>query len=226
VPDVVSTVEAVPVASAAGQTVRDQAIAAHPASGYRPVAAATAAQPAAAKDSGVPVGARRPAAGRRPGVSGRIQGGHHTVALPPPLEITEVDLAALSAGLAEPLSPEETVVLAEAAAEAQQIAAAEQAAAAGAGGWTPTPAPAPVYTLSSEAAHWEPKALSDQDYEAARQAALRATDAAVAQARAAGLDESETPTGGLNALPPRVIFTEGAIDLERAMETRRRAVGG
>jgi hypothetical protein len=77
-------------------------------------------------------------------------------------------------------------------------------------GWTPPAVPPPAYTLRAPAERWEPKPLTEADYEAARAAADRLT--------AAGPEET-----GKIALPPRVIFGESAIDIDTAINTRRAA---
>jgi hypothetical protein len=84
--------------------------------------------------------------------------------------------------------------------------------------WTPVPVPPPAYTLSAEAGRWEPRALTDADFTQARMAALRATEKAEAQAKAAGVDY---PTTG--SLPSRVIFASSGLDLDQALAKRRAA---
>jgi hypothetical protein len=75
-------------------------------------------------------------------------------------------------------------------------------------GWTPPAVPAPTYTLREAADRREPKPLTEDDYEAAREAAARLT--------AAGPDQT-----GKIALPPRMIFGESTIDLDTAITKRR-----
>jgi hypothetical protein len=107
----------------------------------------------------------------------------------------------------------------------------------GAGGsqWTPNELPPPTYTLMSPSPRWEPKALTALDYARARDAAARAAERAAEEARAEGSKVSEdaavaglggSPQGGRAKLPPRVVFTDNALDLDRAIVSRRRAVGG
>jgi hypothetical protein len=69
---------------------------------------------------------------------------------------------------------------------------------------------------------WEPKALTALDYAQARQAAVRATQQAAADALAEGV---ETAVTGEVKIPGRVVFSEDAIDLDRAIAARRRAAG-
>jgi hypothetical protein len=74
--------------------------------------------------------------------------------------------------------------------------------------WTPPAVPPPAYTLREKAERWEPKPLTEADYEAAREAAARLTSA--------GPDQT-----GRIALPPRMIFGESAIDVDTAINKRR-----
>jgi hypothetical protein len=97
------------------------------------------------------------------------------------------------------------------AADAARTPAAETGEPAGADrGWLPAPVPAPAYTLREEAERWEPKPLTEADYEAARAAAARLTAA------------SPEETGRI-ALPPRVIFGESVLDVDTAITKRRAA---
>jgi SWI/SNF-related matrix-associated actin-dependent regulator 1 of chromatin subfamily A len=86
--------------------------------------------------------------------------------------------------------------------------------------WTPRGVPAPSYTLMSGAPRWEPKPLTATDFAQARRAAAQATQRAAAEARAEGL---ETAATGEIPIPGRVIFSDGALDLDRAIAARRRA---
>jgi hypothetical protein len=159
-----------------------------------------------------------PTSGRRPGVSGRIRAGREEIALPAPLTITDVELGTLPVGAAPsaPQTVEPTEVLAPVpVAEAYRAEPKREV-------WTPTDVPAPSYTLKSDAARWEPKQLTAVDYARASEAAFRATEQAAREARAAGETHPETSATGL---PTRVIFTEGALDLDRAL-AKRRAAGG
>jgi hypothetical protein len=77
-------------------------------------------------------------------------------------------------------------------------------------GWTPPQVPPPAYTLRAPAERWEPKPLTEADYEAARAAAARLT--------AAGPEET-----GRIALPPNATTGTAAIDIDTAINKRRAA---
>jgi hypothetical protein len=91
------------------------------------------------------------------------------------------------------------------------------------GAWTPAGVPPPSYTTVSGAPRWEPKPLTSADYAQARRAAARATQRAAEEARAEGV---ETAATGQIRVPGRIIFSDGALDLDRAIAARRRAAGG
>jgi hypothetical protein len=86
--------------------------------------------------------------------------------------------------------------------------------------WTPPEIPAPSYTLVSGAPRWEPKPLTASDFAQARRAAALATQRAADEARAEGVETAATRE---IPIPGRVIFSDGALDLERAIAARRRA---
>jgi hypothetical protein len=90
------------------------------------------------------------------------------------------------------------------------------------GPWTPAGVPAPSYTTMPNAPRWEPRPLTAADYAQARRAAEQATRRAAEEARAEGL---ETAATGQIKIPGRVIFSEDALDLDRAIAARRRAAG-
>jgi hypothetical protein len=72
------------------------------------------------------------------------------------------------------------------------------------------------------APRWEPRPLTAADYAEARDAASRATLRAAAEARAEGV---ETAATGPIQVPGRIIFQDGALDVDRAIAARRRAAG-
>ncbi|MCL2802553.1 MAG: hypothetical protein FWD29_01150 [Micrococcales bacterium] len=172
---------------------------------------------------------------RRPGVSGRITPGQHDFAMPAPLVITEVDLGIVTtkgndtdtevlpaaAEVAPSVAaPKATKDRAKTKAKADLPASGKKAKTAGSKSWTPTAVPPPSYTLSAPAAGWEPRALTEDDFAKASQAAMRATEQATAEALAVGVEGPVTATRGL---PARQIFADKGIDLDRALEKRRTA---
>jgi hypothetical protein len=157
------------------------------------------------------------ASARRPGISGRVQGGRAVYHLPESVQIRPVELDEAT----EPARPRR---LTPARPKAVPAAAPEQPAG------TPKPKriavpagiPAPTYTLMPGAPKWEPKALTALDYAQAREAAARATQRAAAESLAEGV---ETAATGEIKIPDRVVFAEAALDLNRAIAARRRAAG-
>lgn len=148
---------------------------------------------------------------RRPGVSGRVTGGRTVYHLPESVEIRPVEAAP------EPrrFTPSRPARVAPPAPESAPVAQPKPARAPGG-------VPAPTYTMMPGAPKWEPKALTALDYAHARDAATRATRQAAAEALAEGV---ETAATGEIRIPGRVVFSEDAIDLDRAIAARRRAAG-
>lgn|GEM_PF-4524630 len=75
--------------------------------------------------------------------------------------------------------------------------------------WTPTEVPAPIYTLAAQEKRWEPAPLTEEDFEAAREAAARLAP--------------HTGDTGKIPLPARVVFGESALDVDAALARRRAA---
>jgi hypothetical protein len=167
-------------------------------------------------------------AARRPGISGRIESGRSTYHLPKPLPIAEAqpDEVLLTTSFEpEPLGGESEAKPPRrfTTARPKQVTEPEpEAEASEPERWTPHEVPAPTYTLMSGAPRWEPKPLTALDYRQAQEAAARVTEQAAQNARAEGV---EPVAANRPKVPRRVIFSEGALDLDRAIASRRRAAG-
>jgi hypothetical protein len=153
---------------------------------------------------------------RRPGVSGRVKSGRAVRHLPEPVKITPLEVSELAEERVKPrrVTPARPTP-APATAKLPRETKPKKTL-------TQTVVPAPTYTLMPDAPKWEPRGLTDLDYAQARQAATKATERAAAEARAEGVELAVT---GELKIPGRVVFADGALDLDRAIAARRRAAG-
>ncbi|MDR2347936.1 MAG: hypothetical protein LBD90_04830 [Bifidobacteriaceae bacterium] len=159
------------------------------------------------------------ASARRPGVSGRVQGGRGVYHLPESVEIRPVELG--EPAPAQPPQPRRFTTARPTRVPQDPREAADDAAPARKPS-APSPVPAPTYTMMPGAPKWEPKPLTATDYAQARAAATRATQRAAAESLAEGVATSVT---GEIKIPGRIVFAEAALDLDRAIAARRRAAG-
>jgi hypothetical protein len=197
-------------------------------------AAGDAAVGGGAAGTGTTASAAKATATRRPGISGRMKAGRTVYYLPESVSIKplEADESASSVADEEASNPPAktrrfTTARPTPAPVVSQSPAAGRPAPSEIGAKptktpAPTSIPAPTYTMMSGAPKWEPRQLTDLDYAQARQAAAAARERAAAEARAEGV---ETAATGELRIPGRVVFADGALDLDRAIAARRRAAG-
>jgi hypothetical protein len=151
-----------------------------------------------------------------------IPRGERAFRLPEPLEIKAVEAEEVRREARRFTTPKPKTVAEPAAVEATPEEQPTPRPEETGGLWAPRGIPAPSYTTMPNAPRWEPKPLTSADYAQARRAATEATRRAAEQARAEGV---ETAATGQLKVPARVIFSDDALDLDRAIAARRRAAG-